>query len=141
MAKKQPWGMCKKSIYFIIIGFLFTSSAVFSQDSIPAQTNVKEKKLLQFQEYFFKALAQKAIENYQIAIQNLELCNEMSPNDISVLFELSKNHFQLNQRIEAIAYAKQAIKIDSENHWVLEHIVKVYKKDRNFKEAIKIQKN
>ena len=132
--------MHKKRIYLVLIGLLFTNFVVCSQDSIPVQTNVKEKMILQFQEHFFKALAQKAIENYQIAIQSLEFCNELNPNDISVLFELSKNHFQLNQRIEAIAYAKQAIKIDPENHWVLVHLVKVYKTDRNFEKAINIQK-
>lgn len=132
--------MHKKSIYLVLIGLLCTSSVVFSQDSIPVLANEKEKNLLQFQEYFFKALAQKAIENYQIAIRNLELCNEIKPNDISVLFELSKNYFQLNQHIEAIVYAKQAIKLDAENHWILKHLVKVYSATRNFKEAISIQK-
>ena len=131
--------MYKKSIYLVLIGFLWTSSVVFSQDSIPIVSNVNEQKLLKFQQHFFKALAQKAIENYQIAIESLELCNEIQPNEVSVLFELSKNYFHLHQYIEAIAYAKQAVQLDKENNWILEHLVKVYRITRNFDEAIKIQ--
>ena len=131
--------MYKKSVYLVLIGFLWTSTVVFSQDSIPVASNVNEQKLLKFQQHFFKALAQKAIENYQIAIESLELCNEIKPNEVSVLFELSKNHFHLHQYIEAIAYAKQAIQLDKENNWILKHLVKVYGITRNFDEAIKIQ--
>lgn len=131
--------MLKKIVCIVFITFTCNPFAVFSQDSIPISLNKTEEKGLAFQEHFFKALAQKAIFNYRIAIQELEKCNELKVNDVSVLFELSKNYFHINKYIESIAYGKQALKVTPDNVWLLEHLVKVYIKEKNFNEAIKIQ--
>ena len=118
--------------------FLLLSFSSFSQDSI-ATSNVLEDKNLQFQEYFFKALSQKAIRHYQKAIDNLDQCNQLLPNNKAVFFELSKNYYHLNKTFEAIEFANKALVLDPENKAVLKHLILVYKKDRNFSEAIKTQ--
>ena len=124
---------------FFLILFLCNSSIGFSQDSIPISPNVKEENLLKFQDYFFKALAQKAIFNYQVAIENLEKCNDLKPKDVSVLFELSKNYLMLKRFLEAEEYASQALKIEPNNYWILEHLGKTYLASSNIKKAITIQ--
>ena len=113
--------------------------AGFSQDSIPISPNLKEENFLKFQDYFFKALAQKAIYNYRVAIENLEKCNELKPNDVSVLFELSKNYLMMKQFLEAEQYAIQALKIAPDNYRVLEHLGTIYLASSNIKSAIVIQ--
>lgn len=123
---------------FLLVGFLFSSTSVFSQDSIPKSSNLKEENFLKFQNHFFKALAQKSIYNYRVAIQNLEKCNELKPKDISVLFELSKNYLMLKKFFEAEEFAKQALVIEPDNYWVLEHLSKLYIASRNIKKAIPI---
>jgi len=123
---------------FLLLGFFFSAISVFSQDSIPKTSNLKEENFLKFQNHFFKALAQKSIYNYRVAIQNLEKCNELKPKDISVLFELSKNYLMLKKFFEAEEFAKQALVIEPDNYWILEHLSKLYIVSRNIKKAIPI---
>ncbi len=125
----------------IVFSFLFflLSFTSFSQDSIPALVNPLEKNNIKFQESFFKALSQKAIFNYQKAIQYLEECNELVANNKAVLFELSKNYAKLNRNTEAIEYINLALNKDAENLWMLEHKVDLLKRSAFFEEAIKTQ--
>jgi len=118
---------------------LFNPFLSFSQDSIPAVVSIDEKQQIAFQESFFKALSEKSINHYKKAIGYLENCNTLLPNNTAVLFELSKNYYELHKTFEAAEFAKQALKNDAENVWILEHLIAVYKKERNFVEAIKIQ--
>ena len=127
------------SITFFLLLFLWNPTVGFSQDSIPVSPNLKEQNFLKFQDHFFKALAQKSIYNYRIAIQNLEKCNELKPNDVSVLFELSKNYLMMKKFLEAELYAQQALKIDANNFWVLQHLSSVYLSSHNLKKAVEVQ--
>jgi tetratricopeptide (TPR) repeat protein len=126
----------------VLVAFLallchpFASSA---QDST-AVKDQSEEKMLQFQQYFFKALSEKSIKNYQKAIENLEFCNELSPDDASVLFEFSKNYFLLNQTVEAKQYAQRALALDANNIWMLSHLASIYRKERDYASAIDVQK-
>lgn len=130
--------MFKKIQILFFLVFFTCYLASFSQDSLPVSPNLKEENYLKFQDHFFKALAQKSIYNYRIAIENLEKCNELQPKDVSVLFELSKNYLMLKRFFEAQEYAKQALAIDPENYWVLKHLSKVYIAASNIKAAIPI---
>jgi tetratricopeptide (TPR) repeat protein len=123
---------------FFLLSFICGSIPVFSQDSIPKTSNLKEENFLNFQDHFFKALAQKSIYNYRVAIQNLEKCNELKPKNVSVLFEMSKNYLMLKKFFEAEEFAKQALAIEQNNYWVLEHLSKLYVASRNIKKAIPI---
>ena len=127
------------SITFFLLLFLWNPTVGFSQDSIPVSPNLKEQNFLKFQDHFFKALAQKSIYNYRIAIQNLEKCNELKPNDVSVLFELSKNYLMMKKFLEAELYAQQALKIDANNFWILQHLSSVYLSSHNIKKAVDVQ--
>ena len=55
--------MIKRIVLSIFLGLLFHPFYSFSQDSIAIAEDIEEKKLLQFQEYFFKALSDKSINN------------------------------------------------------------------------------
>ena len=129
------------SIFFTLCSlfFLLSPTNTFSQDSIPLAKDLTEEKGLKFQQFFFKALSEKSIGNYQKAIQNLEICNQILPNDVAVFFEFSKNYLLLNTTLEAKEYIKRALEKDPENIWMLKHLVVIHKKDKNFAEAIKIQ--
>ncbi|MCF2874799.1 MULTISPECIES: tetratricopeptide repeat protein [unclassified Tenacibaculum] len=119
--------------------FLFYFLSLKAQDSIPSSEDVSENDNIEFQENFFKALSNKAIFNYQKAIENLEKCNELDPNNKSVLFELSKNYVKLGRNNEALEYIKAAVEIDNENIWLLEHQVHILRKIAAFDEAIEVQ--
>lgn len=125
------------SILFILFSLFPTNT--FSQDSIPLATDLTEEKELKFQQFFFKALSEKSIGNYQKAIQNLENCNQILSNDVAVFFEFSKNYLLLNNTLEAKEYVLRALEKDPENIWMLKHLVTIHKKDGSFAEAITIQ--
>ncbi|AUC16713.1 hypothetical protein BTO06_16860 [Tenacibaculum sp. SZ-18] len=118
----------------------FISQFSFAQDSIVLDASVSEKKMLKFEEFFFEAITEKAINNYQKAIDYLEECNTILPNNKAVLFELSKNYYYLNKTPEALIYGEEALSQEKDNLWILEHIVAIHKKNRNFPDAIKTQK-
>lgn len=119
--------------------FILNSIITVSQDSIPLTKDIDEEKQLQFQQFFFKALSEKAITNYRNAIVNLENCNALLPDEVAVLFEFSKNYYFINKTLEAKRYLDSALEKEPENLWMLLHLVKIHKKDRNYAEAIRIQ--
>tara|TARA_B100000795_G_C22790024_1_gene436492 strand:- start:547 stop:1521 length:975 start_codon:yes stop_codon:yes gene_type:complete len=123
----------------VLFFFVFFSINIFAQDSIPVKEDLTEETELKFQEFFFKALSEKAIGNYQKAIENLESCNQILTNDVSVFFEFSKNYLLLNNTLLAKEYIERSLSKDINNLWMLSHFVKIYQKERNYKEAIKVQ--
>lgn len=126
-------------VFILFLIGVCNPSVSFSQDSIPIVSNLKEDNFLKFQDHFFKALAQKSIYNYRVAIQNLEKCNELKPKEASVLFEMSKNYLLLKKNFEAEEFAKQALIIKPNDYWILKHLLKVYIASRNIQKSIFIQ--
>ena len=124
----------------LVLILILCCCPIFSQDSIVLENSISEKKNISFQEHFFDAITQKAINNHQKAINSLEECNSIIPNNVSILFELSKNYFRLNRTPEALLYINQALEVEPENLWMLEHLVAIHKRDRNYEDAIEIQK-
>ncbi|QXP73102.1 hypothetical protein H0I31_05235 [Tenacibaculum sp. AHE15PA] len=121
--------------FFLILYSLF----IYSQDSIPAAVGVIEKNDIQFQDNFFKALSQKAVYNYKKAIEYLENCNELVPNNKAVLFELSKNYLKLGRSNESLEYIHLALLKEPNNLWMLEHKVTILRRLANFNDAIVTQ--
>lgn len=111
-------------------------------DSLSAvkEENIAERNNLKFQEHFFEALKQKSIKNYSKAIENLEKCYEIYDNDMAVEFEFSKNYYFLKQSNEAELFINKALEKEPENVFLLSHKVEIFKKLRNYEDAIKVQK-
>ena len=135
--KETTLKFLKRSLFSLL--FLLISLKSYTQDSLSVAIDFTEEKELKFQQFFFTALSQKSIGNYQKAIENLESCNQILPNNKSVFFEISKNYLYLNNTLLAKEYINRAIIQDSKNIWMQKHLVKVFEKENNFFEAIKIQ--
>ena len=123
-----------------IVCFLLLSISITAQDSIPLPTDVNEEKEIKFQQFFFKALSEKAIRNFQKAIENLESCHQLFPNDAAVFFEFSKNYYALNQIQLAKQYIERALEKDPQNPWMQSHLVAILQSSNALDDAIKIQK-
>ena len=135
--KETALKFLKGSLFSLL--FFLISLKSYTQDSLSVAADFTEEKELKFQQFFFTALSQKSIGNYQKAIENLESCNQILPNNKSVFFEFSKNYLYLNNTLLAKEYINRAINQDSKNIWMQKHLVKVFEKENNFFEAIKIQ--
>lgn len=119
--------------------FAFFSLQTFSQDSIPITKDSIEEKKLNFQQFFFKALSEKAIGNSQKAIENLESCHQILTDNVAVFFEFSKNYLLLQKTQLAKEYIDRALLQEPANIWMLKHLVEIYIQERRFSEAISIQ--
>ena len=131
--------MIKRIGLFVCLVLLFNPFSSLSQENADQSSNLSEEKEMKFQEYFFKSLSNKSIRNYQKAIQNLEVCDKLSPRNKTIYFEFSKNYLFLNQTLQARQFIEKALEQDSSNIWMLLHFVSILKKDRNYEEAIKVK--
>ena len=100
---------------FLSFFLIFYAFICYSQDSIPGVIAINEKNNIDFQENFFKALSQKAVFNHKKAIEYLNNCNEITPDDTAVLFELSKNYLKLGRNIEALEFIDLSLNIEEDN--------------------------
>ena len=112
-------------------------------DSIAAKKNIEElqeeQKDLNFQKFFFKALQQKAIGNYDKALEALEQCQYIKKDEVAVIFEFSKNYFAQEKFFEATAFAEKAIEKQGEDIYLLEHLKNIYVRQKDYKRALEIQ--
>ncbi|WP_341220407.1 hypothetical protein [Polaribacter atrinae] len=131
--------ICLDKLFLFSFFFVLFSLNAFSQDSIPIAKDLTEEKELNFQQFFFKALSEKAIGNYQKAIENLESSNQIITDNVAVYFEFSKNYYLLNKILLAKEYIQRALNKEPNNVWMLQHLVKIDIKDKNFSEAIIVQ--
>lgn len=137
----------KHPIFFILFlaGILVISNKTQAQEkrlpenSMDKKELLEEEKNLEFQTYFFEALKQKAINNYSKAIENLENCYAIATTSKAVEFEFSKNYLLLKKYFEAEIFIDKALLKDENNVHLLSHKVAIYKAQRNFDAAIKIQ--
>lgn len=136
--EKRQFKMFKFTLFcfFCVLG----SFQIDAQDSIPSNKSLTEEANLNFQDFFFKALSEKAIGNHQKAIENLATCNQILENQPAVFFEFSKNYLELNNIVLAREYIDRALEKEPTNFWMLKQLVEVHKRASNFKAAIKVQK-
>ena len=101
---------------FPLIGF--TQSDSLAQVFL-AKKNIaelrKEQSNLDFEKYFFEALQQKAIGNFDKAITALEKCQDIKKEDKALNFEFGKNYYELEKYTEAEEFTKRALKQDANN--------------------------
>lgn len=130
----------------IFIGILAISKVSYAQEKslqeiITGKKDTREEdNNLQFQTFFFEALKQKAINNFSKAIENLEQCYQIDTTNVAVEFEFSKNYLYLKNYFEAEIFINKALEKEPKNTYLLKHKVMVYRSQRNFSEAIKVQK-
>ncbi|WP_300433639.1 tetratricopeptide repeat protein [Christiangramia sp.] len=90
----------------------------------------------EFQDYFFEALKQKGIENYEKAIIALEKCLELDTEKSVVYFELGKNYRELEEFDKAISSFQKANDLEPEKESVLVYLFQTYGMMEDFDGAI-----
>jgi tetratricopeptide (TPR) repeat protein len=123
----------KKTILFFLFLVLLCNSEVLLAQTEPEQIKPETDK---FQDYFFESLKQKGIENYDKAIEALEECSKLKPNDATVFFEIGKNQFALKNYERAYNSFEHATKIDPKNKWFWEGMYDVSMQNKDYDKAI-----
>ena len=136
----------KKSL--LIIPFL-----TLLQLGQPANAQVPEKPVVEmaqddlgnvtdaFQEHFFEALKQKAIENYDKAIDALVQALALKPDEPVVYLELGKNFNALRQYSQASVYLEKGRKAAPQNQGMLEELYTTYYQNKEFDRALPVVKD
>lgn len=105
-----------------------------------AQTEPEEIKsdTDQFQDYFYEALKQKGIENYDKALIALEQCLKIKPEDATIYSEMGKNYLALRDYKNAYNSFEKAAKIDPKNKWFLVGMYEVSYQTNDYNQGISI---
>jgi tetratricopeptide (TPR) repeat protein len=114
-----------------IVGLLWVTAG-FSQDEPEDIAAVTDD----FQNSFYESLKQKGIENYDKAIQALEKCIKIQPNNAVVLYEMGKNYLSQKKYDNALESFEKASKIEPKNKWYWGGIYDVNYKRQDYTKAI-----
>lgn len=113
----------------------------FSQEDLTStEEYLEEQQDINFQTFFFEALQQKAIGNFDKAIFALEACHNLESENVAVLFEMSKNYALLNKFTEAEYYILKGLEFNPSNIYMLRNLKEIKEKKNDYKGAIIIQK-
>ena len=93
----------------------------FISNSLLAQTEPEPEDIAidsdQFQDYFYEAIKQKGIENYDKAIESLEKCVALQSDNPTLYFELGKNYYYQKKYKDAYDNFEKTTKLDDKNRW------------------------
>jgi len=132
----------------IFIGLLLIPIISFTQEytlkETPEQKQHKkelqeEQDNLNFQNFFFDALQQRARNDYNKAIEVLERCKNIYPDDEGMNFEFAKNYLLLKDYDNAIYFDEKVLEKKPKNIHVLEHLKKTYRLQHDYDNAIIVQ--
>ena len=122
----------KKHIAFIVFLLFSFGNQLFAQQN-PEDIALEENKT---EDYFFEALAQRGIENYDKAIVAIQKCLEKEPKNPAFLYELGKNQLDAKDYVAAEITFKSAVEIDNKQRWYWNGLYDVYYETKNYDKAI-----
>lgn len=135
----------RRYILLIVFGLLLIPQAHFAQNN-PSKPPVKTPDddlgdvTDEYQEYFFEALKQNGIENYERSITALLKCIELNDSESVVYFQLAKNYIALKNFGDAEKSLKKAITKEPQNEWYLDELYGVYYQLNDYDNALKTVK-
>lgn len=121
-------------IYGLLLGMFFVPNIVLAQEE-PNNIVVIDDG---FQDHFYEALKQKSIENYDKAIQSLERCKAIQPENPVTYFELGKNYLAQKKYKEAYDNFEKVTQMDPKNRWAWVGMYDVCYDTKNYNQAIVI---
>ncbi|MFV9549539.1 tetratricopeptide repeat protein [Algibacter sp. PT7-4] len=133
----------KQKIYilFLLFGILLFPQVNYAQvDFNKTPNDDLGDNQDQFQEFFYEALKQKSIENYDRAAEAFQKCIAID-NSVPVLyFELGKSYNKLKNFGAAEDALKKAVSKDPDNEWFLDELYGYYVSQNEYDKAIKAVK-
>lgn len=125
-----------KKTNIVLLTFLLFSFWNFSH----AQENLEDSALNEnkTEDYFYEAVAQRGIENYDKAIISIQKALELEPKNAAFQFELGKNYLSLKEYTAAEIAFKSAIEIDKKQRWYWNGLYDVYYQTKDFQKSIPV---
>ena len=128
----------KKTIHgFVVFCILISSFGIQAQAEADNLLSVSQDSThVKFQNHFYDAMKQKALESYSKAVDALIVCKSLKPTESVVFHELGINYFKLKQYDSAEFNFQKAITLDADNFWYRESLYHFYIEQKRFDEAI-----
>ena len=105
--------MKKVIVFGLLFGMFFIPNTLLAQAEPEDIASVNNE----FENHFYESLKQKGIENYDKAVEALEKCKDIQPENGIVYFELGKNFLSQKKYKDAYDNFEKATKIDPKNRW------------------------
>ncbi|WP_298395727.1 tetratricopeptide repeat protein [Flavobacterium sp.] len=126
--------MKKKVLYSFLFGMFFIPTVLLAQTEPEDIAAVSDE----FENFYYESLKQKGIENYDKAIEALEKCKNIQPENPIVSFELGKNYLAQKKYKDAYDNFEKVTKIDPKNRWAWVGMYDVCYETRDYNQAIVI---
>ena len=123
-----------KILFFATYFILLSCSLCFAQTE-PEDVVSKGDE---FENSFFESIKQKGMENFDKAIESLEKCSSLQPNNAVVYFELGKNYLFQKKYKNAFDNFQKATQIDATNRWFWAGMYDVCYDTKEFNKAVPI---
>ena len=127
--------MKKITIYCLLLfGILLAPNIVLAQNEPNDVVTIDDG----FEDFFYEAIKQKSIENFDKAIEALEKGKAIEPENPIVYFELGKNYLAQKKYKDAYDNFEKAAKMDPKNRWAWVGMYDVCYDTRDYNQAIVI---
>ncbi|MDP5078512.1 MAG: hypothetical protein NWQ19_10470 [Nonlabens sp.] len=132
--------MKKIHITSIIVALLLgmTMSAQEEVEAVDVNVDDLGNVSSAFKENFFDALREKAVGNYDRALNYLDACFKLEPDSGAVQFEMAKNHLGNKAFAKAESHLLTAIKLSGEREWLLDTLFEVYDQEKSYDKALPV---
>tara|TARA_B100001287_G_scaffold9241_1_gene7118 strand:+ start:2827 stop:4437 length:1611 start_codon:yes stop_codon:yes gene_type:complete len=101
----------------------------------------KEKDNYLYKNYFYSALKEKSLENYDQATRFFEKCIKLNKNQPQPYYEISQIYFFQSNFIESLKYSKNAYLLNKENKWYALFYAENLFTNKKFDESINVYKD
>ena len=127
--------MKKITIYCLLLfGIILVPNIVLAQNEPNDVVTIDDG----FEDFFYEAIKQKSIENFDKAIEALEKGKAIEPENPIVYFELGKNYLAQKKYKDAYDNFEKAAKMDPKNRWAWVGMYDVCYDTRDYNQAIVI---
>jgi len=142
--------MKKYSLILLCFFYVFTNVNAQNKTFYPIGTQNKNsnkqieensKDDSQYKSYYFTAIKQKSLENFEESIKYFEKCIRLDKEQASPYYEIAKIYLLKKELQESYNYSKQAYQIDKSNKWYAQFYADILFKTKNYYESAKIYKS
>ncbi|MGY8988704.1 MAG: tetratricopeptide repeat protein [Flavobacteriales bacterium] len=139
--------------YFLIIlsiFYVFTNVNAQKNSFYPVGTQNKNKNKqkeenskddYQYKSFYFTAIKQKSLENFDEAIKYFEKCIKLNKEQSSPYYEIAKIYLLNNELQESYNYSKQAYHLDKSNKWYAQFYAEILFNMQDYYESAKTYKS